>query len=127
MISLAAVKINEKVDKQPKNNNSEKPKLKGGITGKGWVKGQSGNPKGRPKSEFALNEHIRIIANAKTKGKKTMLEAVVHKVYKEALGGNMTAVNFLADRILGKPAQTLGVKDISDEPIKVFDIDGMED
>jgi len=127
VISLAAVKINEKVDKQPKNNNSEKPKLKGGITGKGWVKGQSGNPKGRPKSEFALNEHIRTIANAKTKGKKTMLEAVVHKVYKEALNGNMTATNFLADRILGKPAQTLGVKDISDEPIKVFDIDGMED
>ena len=56
-----------------------------------------------------------------------MLEAVISTVYDEALNGNMTAVNFLADRILGKPAQTLGVKDISDEPIKVFDIDGMED
>ena len=117
MISLAAVKINKKPVKQV-NNRTKKGTFK---------RGASGNPNGRPPKEFALNEHIRTIANAKAKGKKTMLEAVIHKVYQEALSGNMTAVNFLADRILGKPAQTLGVKDISDEPIKVFDIDGMED
>ena len=56
-----------------------------------------------------------------------MLEAVVERVYQEALDGNMTAVAYLSDRILGRPSQTLGVKDISDEPIKVFDIDGLED
>ena len=39
----------------------------------------------------------------------------------------MTAVNFLADRILGKPSQSIGIKDISEEPIKVFDIDGLDD
>ena len=60
MISLAAVKTKKtKVVKQPKNNDK---KLKGGVTGKGWVKGQSGNPKGRPPKEFALNDHIREIA-----------------------------------------------------------------
>ena len=124
VISLAAVKT-KKVVKQPKNTDKT---LKGVITGKGWVKGQSGNPKGRPPKELALNDHIREIANKPLgRSKKTMLEAVISTVYDEALNGNMTAVNFLADRILGKPAQTLGVKDISDEPIKVFDIDGMED
>ena len=56
-----------------------------------------------------------------------MLEAVVSKVYEEALGGNMTAVSFLSDRILGKPSQSIGIKDISEEPIKVFDIDGLDD
>ena len=116
MISLAAVKTNNRPVKQVDNR-----------TKKGtFKKGASGNPKGRPTKDFALVEYIRE-EGSKAKGKKNMLQAVVHKVYQEALNGNMTAVNFLADRILGKPAQTLGVKDISDEPIKVFDIDGMED
>jgi len=119
---LAAAKT-KKVEKQPRNNE----KLPGGITGKGWKKGQSGNPNGRPKSGFALNEYITNLANVELEDKKTMLEAVVAKVYEEALDGNMTAINFLADRILGKPSQSIGIKDISDEPIKVFDIDGLDD
>lgn len=124
MISLAAAKTQKKkVVKQPKNNE----KLVGGITGKGWKKGQSGNPNGRPKSGFALNEYITELANVELEDKKTMLEAVVGKVYEEALDGNMTAISFLADRVLGKPSQSIGIKDISDEPIKVFDIDGLDD
>ena len=126
MISLAAAKTKKKkVVKQPKNNDK---KLKGGVTGKGWVKGTSGNPNGRPKNEFALNEHIKTLANTPVgKSKKSMLEAVVHTVYQEALDGNMTAVNFLADRILGKPNQSIGIKDTTDEPIKVFNFDEVED
>ncbi len=124
MISLAAAKTQKKkVVKQPKNNE----KLVGGITGKGWKKGQSGNPNGRPKSGFALNEYITELANVELEDKKTMLEAVVGKVYEEALDGNMTAISFLADRVLGKPSQQIGIKDVSDEPIKVFDIDGLDD
>lgn len=124
MISLAAAKTQKKkVVKQPKNNE----KLVGGITGKGWKKGQSGNPNGRPKSGFALNEYITELANVELEDKKTMLEAVVGKVYEEALNGNMTAVAYLSDRILGKPNQSIGIKDTTDEPIKVFDIDGLED
>ena len=126
MISLAAVKTKKKVPEKQGNNREvgyKKPPV-----GKQFKKGVSGNPNGRPPKDFALNDHIREIANKPLgRSKKTMLEAVISTVYDEALNGNMTAVNFLADRILGKPAQTLGVKDISDEPIKVFDIDGMED
>ena len=92
-----------------------------------WKKGQSGNPKGRPKSGFALNEYITDLANVELEDKKTMLEAVVGKVYEEALKGNMTAISFLADRVLGKPSQSIAVKDATDEPIKVFDIDGLDD
>ena len=126
MISLAAAKTKKKkVVKQPKNNDK---KLKGGVTGKGWVKGTSGNPNGRPKNEFALNEHIKTLANTPVgRSKKTMLEAVVHTVYQEALDGNMTAVNFLADRILGKANQSIAVRDATDEPIKVFDFNEVED
>jgi len=125
VISLAAAKTKKKVAvKQRKNSDKKK---NDNLVKHQWKKGQSGNPNGRPKSGFALNEYITELANVEIKNKKTMLEAVVAKVYKEALDGNMTAVNFLADRILGKPNQSIGIKDTTDEPIKVFDLDEVED
>ena len=87
-----------------------------------WKKGKSGNPNGRPKKDFALNDHIRALANVEGKDKKTLLENVVQTVYNEALSGNMTAVSFLADRILGKPQQSIALKEESTEHIKVLDI-----
>ena len=124
MISLAAAKTKKKVAvKQQKNSDKKNEHL----VKHQWKKGQSGNPNGRPKSGFALNEYITDLANVELKDKKTMLEAVVGKVYEEALDGNMSAINFLADRVLGKPSQSIGIKDISEEPIKVFDIDGLDD
>ena len=123
MISLGASKTKVAV-KQGKNSDKKK---NDNLVKYQWKKGQSGNPKGRPKSGFALNEYITDLANVELEDKKTMLEAVVGKVYEEALDGNMTAINFLADRVLGKPSQSIGIKDISDEPIKVFDIDGLDD
>lgn len=123
MISLGASKTKVAV-KQGKNSDKKK---NDNLVKYQWKKGQSGNPKGRPKSGFALNEYITDLANVELEDKKTMLEAVVGKVYEEALDGNMTAINFLADRILGKPSQSIGIKDVSDEPIKVFDIDGLDD
>ena len=125
MISLAAAKTKKKLP--VKQGKSREVGYKKPPVGKRFKKGTSGNPKGRPKSGFALNEYITDLANVEIKDKKTMLEAVVTKVYEEALDGNMTAVNFLADRILGKPNQSIGIKDTTDEPIKVFDIDGLED
>ena len=125
MISLAAAKTKKKLP--VKQGKSREVGYKKPPVGKRFKKGTSGNPNGRPKSGFALNEYITDLANVEIKNKKTMLEAVVAKVYKEALDGNMTAVNFLADRILGKPNQSIGIKDTTDEPIKVFDIDGLED
>ena len=123
MISLGASKTKVAV-KQGKNSDKKK---NDNLVKYQWKKGQSGNPKGRPKSGFALNEYITDLANVELEDKKTMLEAVVGKVYEEALDGNMTAINFLADRVLGKPSQSIGIKDVSDEPIKVFDIDGLDD
>ncbi len=113
---MAAAKTT-KPDKQV-NNRTKKGTFK---------KGMSGNPKGRPPKEFALNEYIRDMANqTHDDSKKTMLEAVVSKVYEEALKGNMTAVSYLSDRVLGKPSQSIAVRDATDEPIKVFDIDGLD-
>ena len=126
MISLAAAKTKKKVAvKQQKNSDKKKNNH---LVKHQWKKGESGNPNGRPKSGFALNEYITELANIPVgRSKKTMLEAVVSKVYEEALNGNMTAVNFLADRILGRPNQSIGIKDTTDEPIKVFDFNEVED
>ena len=50
----------KKTDKQQDNNTAEKnPHLKKYR----WKKGESGNPNGRPKNGFALNDHIRELAN----------------------------------------------------------------
>lgn len=126
MISLAAAKTKKKVAvKQRKNSDKKK---NDNLVKHQWKKGQSGNPNGRPKSGFALNEYITELANTPVgRSKKTMLEAVVTKVYEEALNGNMTATNFLADRVLGKANQSIAVRDATDEPIKVFDLDEVED
>ena len=126
MISLAAAKTKKKIAvKQQKNSDKKKNNH---LVKHQWKKGQSGNPNGRPKSGFALNEYITELANIPVgRSKKTMLESVVSKVYEEALNGNMTAVNFLADRILGRPNQSIGIKDTTDEPIKVFDFNEVED
>ena len=126
MISLAAAKTKKKIAvKQQKNSDKKKNNH---LVKHQWKKGESGNPNGRPKSGFALNEYITELANIPVgRSKKTMLEAVVSKVYKEALNGNMTAVNFLADRVLGKANQSIAVRDATDEPIKVFDFNEVED
>jgi len=126
VISLAAAKTKKKIAvKQRKNSDKKK---NDNLVKHQWKKGQSGNPNGRPKSGFALNEYITELANTPVgRSKKTMLEAVVSKVYEEALNGNMTAVAYLSDRILGKPNQSIGIKDTTDEPIKVFDFNEVED
>ena len=44
-----------KVVKQQESNG----KLVGGVTGKGFKPGQSGNPNGRPKKEFCVPDILR--------------------------------------------------------------------
>lgn len=46
--------------KQAKKKGPNEPKIPGGVTGKGFVPGQSGNPSGRPKKfETLLSDAIR--------------------------------------------------------------------
>ena len=106
------------VDKQRKKN--------GGVTGKGWVKGKSGNPKGRPKKGSTWSEVANQLLDASEldisltlpNGKKheitckiedgnTIRHAVVGALIVEALKGNIQAIRELADRTEGRPAQKL--------------------
>jgi len=105
-----------KVDKQPINN-------EGGITGKGWKKGQSGNPNGRPPKVKSIPDILRRIGDEEgTLDGKTKLDVIMYKVFQYALEGKHWAVQFIADRTEGKPKESREVTHKS-EPIQIMNID----
>lgn len=64
---------------------------------------QPGN-KGRPPAEKAFAAMLRI-ALAEAHGEGNKLRAVADAVVAEAIGGNVAAINTIADRLDGKPIQ----------------------
>ena len=85
--------------------------------------------KGRPKGSVSIPDILRRVLGEEigTADKMTRLEAILIKVVKEAYDGDKWAVGFLADRLEGKPKQILGLQEVSDEPIQVFDFDEVDD
>lgn len=73
-----------------------------------WKKGQSGNPKGRPKKLPDLKD-ILISVLAETKEGKTALEAVLMSIRAKALKGDTRAAELLLDRAYGKAKQETDV------------------
>ena len=86
---------------------------------KPFKKGKSGNPGGRPKWKH-------ITEMLKHEDNQEKLEQLVHVIYDKALGGDMRAVEFIADRLEGKVAHRLQVSPANDKPIKVFSIEGVD-
>ena len=81
-----------------------------------FVKGQSGNPGGRPKSGLSYTDLIRKEAEEVVEfdGQKLKQKTlVVNKLYELAREGSIPALKYLMDRIDGTPRQTmeLGVDD----------------
>jgi hypothetical protein len=92
-----------------------------------FKKGQSGNPKGRPKGTTTLNSLLKKIGSEEVKGTDAdKLEFIMRKVFDFAVKGESWAVHFIADRLEGKPKQTVGIHEVNEDPIKVFDIDEVE-
>jgi len=107
-------------DKTTKSNR----KMQGGITGKGWKPGVSGNPNGRPKGVQSIPDILRKIGDEEgTKsGDLTKLQYVMRKVFDFAVEGRPWAVQFIADRTEGK-AKEFRETTVKTEPIKVFDFE----
>lgn len=90
---------------------------KGKITPR-WKKGESGNPKGRPKLPD-LKEALQNILG-ETKDGKTALDAIFMALRAKAAKGDVRAAELLMDRAYGKSKQVIDmnasveVKDISD-------------
>lgn len=70
-----------------------------------WQKGQSGNPKGRPPSEKAFADALRIAVTADDGTGQTKLRAIAEKLVTSAVAGESWAIQQVADRLDGKPAQ----------------------
>lgn len=77
------------------NSAAERTKKAGGVTGRGFKKGQSGNPGGRPKNLKEVKEAAR---------EHTLLaiERLVYWAKSEEPKASVTAANALLDRAWGK-------------------------
>jgi hypothetical protein len=71
---------------------------------KPFKKGQSGNPKGRPKK---IPDLMVLLANVlgDTKNDLTAAEHILNALRKKALAGDVRAAEMLLDRAYGKPKQ----------------------
>ena len=108
-----------KADKTTQSNG----KMPGGITGKGFKPGQSGNPNGRPKGMRSIPDILKKIGDEEgTLDGKSKLDVIMYKVIQFALEGKPWAVQFIADRTEGKAKEFREVTH-NNQAIKVLTID----
>jgi hypothetical protein len=86
----------------------------GGVTGRGFLPGQSGNPHGRPHSKGLLIALRNKVAEADADG-RTVEDQLVEVLVQEALRGKhrLPAVEAIFDRLEGRSIQRVDVKDVS--------------
>ena len=96
--------VKGKVVKQQQSNG----KLLGGVTGKGFKPGKSGNPKGRPRTEYCVPDILREFGkNIDPLTKKTYYEAMCAKAWKLAASGDRAARDWVTDRTEGKALERI--------------------
>jgi hypothetical protein len=86
-----------------------------------FVKGQSGNPGGRPKKDISLTNILKRQAEKKDveyNGQKIKRkDAIAQKIWQLALSGDLTAMKYIFDRIDGKPVETIKQHITEENPI----------
>ena len=103
------------------NLKQRQQKQLGGITGRGFVPGQSGNPKGRPHTKGLLialrNKVAEVDANGQTI-EALLVEVLFQEVLlQEALRGKhrLPAVEMIFDRLEGRSRQQIEIADVTRE------------
>jgi hypothetical protein len=94
----------------------ERPKQLGGITGKGFRPGQSGNPNGRPRTRGLVNALHAKVGEIAPDG-HTIEHHVVEVLLQEALRGRhrLAAVEVIFDRLEGRSRQRVEIADVTKE------------
>jgi hypothetical protein len=100
-----------------KNENQRaEPKQLGGITGRGFVPGQSGNPSGRPRTRGLVSSLRAKMAEVGPDG-RSLEERLVGVLIQEALKGRqrLAAVAVIFDRLEGRAHQQIQIADVTKE------------
>ena len=98
----------------PKDVENNTINNEGGITGKGFKKGKSGNPGGRPKGSKGFKERCRAFAD--DEGLDTLIGIARDSDGKDRL----KAVELLLAYGYGKPRQALDIGDGEGGPAKIL-------
>jgi len=82
-----------------------------------FVKGQSGNPSGRPKSTMADGRSVTDVARSFT---EKALQALIDVIESDAAPhpAKVSAANSILDRGWGKPAQSVAISGDEDNPLR---------
>ena len=93
-------------DKQSENSEARARSL---ANLRPFPKGQSGNPKGRPKSITLSEAYRKELAKTDEDdpGRRTKAEVLAEQIYLKAKGGDVSALREMADRVEGKARQTV--------------------
>ncbi len=101
------------VQQQPKSN-------LGGITGKGFMPGQSGNPGGRPKGDSVTTWLRRKLQDEPIPG-QTRAERIAETIMRAAEDGDPKLIKELLDRTEGKVAEAITTPAAVDAVASVLD------
>jgi hypothetical protein len=88
-----------------------------------WAPGQSGNPKGRPKTAY-LEDFDQIRAKREMLGEATQIlrerwQDVVNAMIDHAIEGNPQAASFITNYVLGKPKESIDLDLKPNEGLKI--------
>lgn len=88
---------------------------------KGFEKGKSGNPGGRPKDGESLtallNEYLK---GTDPKTKKERRQILIEKIYGKAINGDRAALTYIFDRMDGKPGEHVKLTGDQNNAIKII-------
>jgi len=109
-----APKRTKRVDKQHETTTAGK--LLGGVTGKGFMPGQSGNPKGRKPLAVTIGQHVRDIGDEviDERTQWTRIDAVIRRLYADAISGKHQHAEIILERGWGKVPQPVQL-DVTEE------------
>ena len=89
------------------------PKKKGGVTGKGFKKGKSGNPSGRPKTNH-IKEYLFSDDN------RPKVYKILDKAIREALKGSFSDRKLVLEYAFGKVQTEVKIDSKNNDTIPIF-------
>ena len=98
-------------------------KQRGGITGKGFVPGVSGNPEGRPKGAgiSITTEVKRKLAEIPEGQRATYLELLINRIMKQAIqDGDQQMITRIWNYVDGMPTQRNEIAGVDGEPLIIL-------